>query len=117
MLDMNRIHREYDKRAIIGGAVFDLIVKAYNEVDPEKYLAKYSEQALKREETVYDELRLMYDDDSFSDEEVKMKEREYRQAQEITYAANDLIDAIVKLVKAADDFVEVTLIPTEKWEA
>ena len=115
MLNMKKIESESTKRDVLNGAIFGIITEALGHYKPEEFLNKYGEQALAREEALYDELSPMYDDESVTDEELEAKIREYKQAEEITYATNRLLDAIKALCKECDDFIDIMMIPTEEW--
>lgn len=115
MYSMKKIEAESLKRDILNGAIFGIITEALGHYKPEEFLNKYREQAQAREDAICEELSPMYDDENVTDEELEAKIRERKQAEEITYATNRLLDAVEALCKECDDFIDIMMIPTEKW--
>lgn len=103
------------KRDVVNGAISEIIMKALQNSDPKEFLAKYSKQAQARYEAVCDELDPMYDDETVPVEVLQAKIREQKQAEEIQWATDDLIDSIVNLAQKWDDFIETVMIPAEEW--
>lgn len=115
MFNLQNRQAESLKRDVINGAVSEIIMKALHNSDPKEFLAKYSKQAQARYETVCNELDSMEDDETVPIEVLRAKIREEKQAQEIQWATEDLIDSIVNLAQKWDDFIETVMIPTEEW--
>lgn len=115
MFNLQNRQAESLKRDVINGAVSEIIMKALHNSDPKEFLAKYSKQAQARYETVRNELDSMEDDETVPIEVLRAKIREEKQAQEIQWATEDLIDSIVNLAQKWDDFIETVMIPTEEW--
>lgn len=115
MFNAQNRQAEFLKRDVISGAVFEIVVNALHNSDPKEFLAKYSKQAQARYEAVCDELDPMYDDETVPVEVLQAKIREQKQAEEIQWATEDLIDSIVNLAQKWDDFIETVMIPAEEW--
>jgi hypothetical protein len=115
MYNLNSYHAEFVKRDVLSDAIFQIVTKALQNSNPEKFLAKYSEEAEARCEAVSNEVDSMEVDESIPVEVLHAKIKEERQAKEIQRATEDFIESIVNLTHKMEDLVDVAMIPTEEY--
>ena len=115
MYNFNNYRTESVKRDVFSDAIFQIVTRALQNSDPEKFLAKYSEEAEARYEAVSNEVDSMEADESIPVEVLHAKIKEERQAEEIQQATEDFIESIIDLTHKMEDLVDTVMIPTEEY--
>lgn len=115
MYNFNDYRAEFVKRDVFSDVIFQIVMKALQNSDPEKFLVKYSEEAEARCEAVSNEVDSMENDETVPVEVLHAKIKEERQAKEIQRATEDFIESIIDLTHKMEDLVDIIMIPTEEY--